>query len=180
MKKALIAVIVLAILAIGGVFYWHSSEISKANTQIEALNAQVNNFRGQLDQERANNVELSKQAYPEAFGTPKEMIKWLNEHKVITKGEYYSDDAMKLLNEARDEGKWMGVMPIKFNTFNEECPIEVPVSGINPDGFLFCVTMLKDGTVYLVNPSTSQVVELITVNAELKWDRLDIESKEVH
>jgi len=180
MKIALIVVIVISILAIGGVFFWHTSEISKANTQIEGLNEQVNDLSNQLDQEKNNNIELSKQAYPEAFTTPKEMSKWLIEHKVITSSEYYSEDAMELLNEARSDGKWMGVMPIKFNDTGREIVAEVPVENSNPGGYLFCVTMLKDGSIYLINPSTSDVVKLMTVNAELKWDQIATESKGVH
>ena len=188
MKAALVIVIVLAILGIGGVLIWHSTEMDNANFRIEALQDQVKSLDGQakslneqLAQEKVNNEELSVQAYPEAFTTPREMIKWLEEHRIVSGSSYYSEDAISLLNEAREAGVWMGIMPVSFNFSNKGSPIEVPISGMGYDAYLFCVTMLKDGSVYLIDPSGEiDAIKLMVIKAEFKWDKVSTESEGVH
>jgi hypothetical protein len=188
MKIALILVIVMAILSVGGVLIWHYSEIDKADLQIQALQEQTKNLgeqvkllNEQLAQEKINNTELSRQAYPEAFTTPREMVKWLGDHKIVSGSKYFSEDAMSLLNEAREAGVWMGVIPVSFNFSNKTSPIEIPIAGISSSPYLFCVTILKDGSIYLVDPTGEMdAVKLMVMGAEFKWNKVSIESKGVH
>ena len=183
MKAALIVFIVLFALAaagVGGLWYFNGVEIANLNTQNQSLNTQITQLTKELNQANISNTELTKQAYPEAFATPKEMTKWLEEHKPLVKNDYYSADAMALLNCAREEGKWMGVIPVTFNFNNKENPVSVPIESFGTTGYIFCVTMLKDGSVYLVDPAEMNTIKLTTSNTELEWDAISLKGAGVH
>ena len=183
MKTALIVFVVLFVLVVlgaGGLWYFDGVEIAKANTQSQSLNVQITQLTKELDQAKINNAQLTKQAYPEAFTTPKEMAKWLADHKSLSTSDYYSKDAMVLLNKARNEGIWMGVIPVKFDLNNKETPISVPIESFGTSGYIFCVTMLKDGSVYLVDPAAMSTIKLTTSNTELEWDATTTEGTGAH
>ena len=183
MKTALIVFVVLFVLVVlgaGGLWYFDGVEIAKANTQSQSLNVQITQLTKELDQAKINNAQLTKQAYPETFSTPKEMTKWLEAHKPIVRNDYYSTDAMALLNSAREEGKWMGIIPVMFDLSNKNTPVTVPIESFGDSGYIFCVTMLKDGSVYLVDPALMSTIKLTTSSTELEWDAVSMKGIGVH
>lgn len=178
MKTVIIILAIVCFILMGALsysIYTSTGTIAGLNDQVKALKSQSDNLTAQLQEEKDNNTVLSKQAYPRSFATPREMSTWLQANKPLTAGEYYSNDAMAMLNLARNDGVWMGLMPIKIDSYSST--LTVPIDG---GGYVFCVAVVADGTFYLIDPSDGNFKRLTSMSAEFKWDDTTKLSKNLH
>ena len=154
------------------VCYVLKGESNALKQDIVTLQTEKESLNKQLETEKQNNTELYSQAFPRIFNTWRELDRWARDNAPVRPGEYYSEDAIRMLNIARKEGIWMGLVPVLFNEYTKT--FTLPTKG---GGWLFCEGIITDGSVYLIDPATGDNMYLQMFQAEFKWDKLPSTAK---
>lgn len=159
-------VLSLVIFIVGSLFCGLlGANIDKQNKEIFNLEATNSTLNSSLQTERTQNEVLRKEAYPRTFKTARELDTWAKNNAPTRPGTYYSDDAIRMINIARVDGVYVTLMPVLFNEYTKAWSIP-----INGGGWVYCIGVVSDGTIFLIDPSTGDNMPLMRFNAEFKWN----------
>ncbi len=173
--KSRIAIIVLScvsfiFISAAVLFWFFASDLYSKNTELEK---QVVTLQNDVTLRDGIITDMEKKAYPKSFENQKMLEKWLQTTSDKSHFEYYSESAVELMKEARDDGYWMGLAPADFIYDGTGLPqrIEYPLMS---RGVVMCLTVVGGDTIYLVDPDALSVLKVTTMQADFDLNDLKI------
>lgn len=145
-------------------------DVDKSNKALTITNTELNSRVSTLDslvKDKDDTIAtLHGMAYTKSFNTERELSAWAKGHLPITSTEYYSEDAVNMVNAARLDGYWMGFLPVHIIG----ATAYVPIYGTQyAGGYIVCIAIVDGTTFYMVDPTSGTVLQLMNMRAEFKW-----------
>jgi len=178
MKTLDVILIILLVIAVvfGGVLGYSLMEkdkqIAEKDKQIIEKDEQIAEKDKQISFWKENlqvQVEtLKKQAYPRAFKDIIELVDWVTENHIpYPYYNYNPEDAMRFMEIAREDGLWMGVIPVAtIESFGDRIFVIPGIAQSYPNYYLFNVALVEDENygnslaVYLIDSQIGDIARL--------------------
>ncbi len=173
--KSKIAIVILSCvsfisLVAMGLFWITASDLYRKNIELEKQVVVL-----QSDVELRDNViaDMEKKAYPKSFENLKILEKWLQTTSDKSHYEYYSESAVELMKEARNDGYWMGLLPLDLsvNPNSEKLVATVP---LNSSGYVINLAVVAGSDLYLVDPFTGSILKSMSMQSDFDLNDLKI------
>lgn len=115
---------------------------------------------------------LGKLANPLSFPSKTSLERWAKEHVVYDKNTSYSEDAVRMMNLAREDGYFLGLVGVQSATDNTgQFILKIPVYPYvdYTKFYTFNVAIVGESDIYLLDPSTGSIVKTSEMKAKLIW-----------
>jgi hypothetical protein len=136
--------------------------------EVRDLKAQNSELNKQLSELNLKADNLRMMAFPKTFENRNQLDKFMLTTKDKSKYDYYSEASIELMNEAKEAGYWLGLIPVKakYDYKGNPASLEVPIGG---GGYIVNVAVVGGTDVYIVDPCTGVKLKVTEMQYELEW-----------
>lgn len=139
-------------------YYNNNKELKTAQTIVQMQDKEIAQLKLDNTQLTADNIKYMKQANLKSFSTVKELERFLKADTVDSEyvNDYSSPACIELMRRAREQGYWMGIVPLN-STYENLLQAMVSDRKIGDVRWTtFCVAIVGDSDIYLVDPQNDE------------------------
>lgn len=117
-------------------------------------------------------VDQDKFANPKAFPSRTTLEDWCKKNVKYTSNTSYSEDAVRLMNLAREDGYYLGLVGVELVSDNMDKPLAKISVYPNVDYskfYVLNVAIVGESDIYIVEPATGTVVKSAEMRARFGW-----------
>ena len=159
-------------LVLGAFYLMQDKEFSQLKISHESVKVLYKSGLAEYATLQKKYDDLEKISYLKAFPSKSTLETWAKANTSYNSQTSYSEDAIRLINIAREDGYWLGLAIAEKFTTNGKITLQVPVYPyyIGSNLYTYNIAIVGESDIYAVDPATGTALKLAEIMG--KWSIL--------